>query len=177
MKTFAVPTREQVSENNKAIFDNLTKAIGMMPNLYATMAYSDNALGNYVTFQSGKTSLHAKEKEAVNLIVSQVNNCIYCLSAHTMLGKMNGFTDDQIMEIRKGSASFDAKLDALIKLAKNITERRGKADNALVDTFFAAGYNEGSLVDLIMLVGDKTIMNYLHNLTEVAVDFPLAPAL
>jgi len=47
----------------------------------------------------------------------------------------------------------------------------------LIDNFFAAGYNEGSLVDLIMLIGDKTIMNYLHNLTEVPVDFPMAPAL
>ena len=177
MKTFAVPTREQVSENNKAIFDNLNKAIGMVPNLYATLAYSDNALGNYVTFQSGKTSLRAKEKEAVNLIVSQVNDCIYCLSAHTAIGKMNGFTDEQIIEIRKGGASFDAKLDALVKLAKNITETKGKADSALVDNFFAAGYNEGSLADLIVLIGDKTIMNYLHNLTEVPVDFPLAPAL
>ena len=177
MKTFAVPTKEQVSDNNKVVFDNLKQKIGMVPNLYATMAYSDNALGNYITFQSGKTSLRAKEKEAVNLIVSQVNNCIYCLSAHTAIGKMNGFTDDQIIEIRKGSASFDAKLDALVKLAKNITETKGKADNTLVDNFFAAGYNEGTLIDLIMLIGDKAIMNYLHNLTEVPVDFPLAPAL
>jgi AhpD family alkylhydroperoxidase len=177
MKTFTVPTREQVSENNKAIFDNLNKAIGMVPNLYATMAYSDNALGNYVTFQGGKTSLRGKEKEAVNLIVSQVNNCTYCLSAHTVIGKMHGLTDDQVIEIRKGGASFDAKLDALVKLAKNITETKGKADSTLVDNFFAAGYNEGSLVDVIMLIGDKTIMNYLHNLTEVPVDFPLAPAL
>jgi hypothetical protein len=26
-------------------------------------------------------------------------------------------------------------------------------------------------------VSDKTAMNYLHNLTQVPVDFPLAPAL
>ena len=177
MKTFTVPAREQVSVNNQEIFDHLKKAIGMVPNLYATMAYSENALGNYVTFQGGKTSLRGKEKEAVNLIVSQVNNCIYCLSAHTVIGKMNGFTDEQIIEIRKGGASFDTKLNALVKLAKNITENKGKADSTLTDNFFAAGYNEGSLVDLIMLIGDKTIMNYLHNLTGVPVDFPLAPAL
>ena len=177
MKTFAVPTREQVSENNQVIFDNLKKAIGMVPNLYATMAYSENGLANYVCLQSGKTSLRGKEKEAVNLIVSQVNGCTYCQSAHTVIGKMNGFTDDQIIEIRKGGASFDAKLDALVKLAKSITENRGKADSALVDNFFAAGYNEGNLVDVIILIGDKTIMNYLHNLTNIPVDFPLAPAI
>src|SRR3569623_1492953 len=177
MKTFTVPGRDQVSEHNKAIFDSLNKAIGMVPNLYATMAYSENALGNYVTFQGGKTSLRGKEKEAVNLIVSQVNGCIYCLSAHTMLGKMNGLTDEQVIEIRKGSATFDPKLEALVKLAKSITETRGKTDVTLVDNIFAAGYNEGSLIDLIMLIGDKTIKNYMHNQTEVPVDFPLAPAL
>jgi AhpD family alkylhydroperoxidase len=177
MKTFTVPTREQVSEHNKTIFDNLNKAIGMVPNLYATMAYSENALGNYVTFQGGKTSLRGKEKEAVNLVVSQVNNCIYCQSAHTAIGKMNGFNDEQIVAIRKGGAPFDNKLDALVKLAKNVTENRGHADSILVENFFAAGYNEGSLVDLIMQIGDKTIMNYLHNLTNIPVDFPLAPAL
>jgi len=47
----------------------------------------------------------------------------------------------------------------------------------LVDNFFAAGYNEGNLVDVIILIGDKTIMNYLHNLTDIPVDFPLAPAI
>ena len=36
MKTFNVPTRENVSENNQAIFDNLNKALGFVPNLYAT---------------------------------------------------------------------------------------------------------------------------------------------
>ena len=177
MKTFAVPTREQVSENNQVIFDNLKKALGMVPNLYVTMAHSENGLGNYVTFQGGKSSLRGKEREAINLIVSEVNGCLYCLSAHTILGKMNGFTDEQIIDIRKGSAPFDAKLDALVKLTKSITINKGHADAALVDNFFAAGYNEGNLVDAIIIVGDKTIMNYLHNLTDIPVDFPLAPAL
>jgi AhpD family alkylhydroperoxidase len=127
--------------------------------------------------QNGKSSLRAKEREAINLVVSQVNGCVYCQSAHTVLGKMNGFTDEQVIGIRKGSAPFDAKLDALVKLVKNITETKGRADSSLVDSFFAAGYNEGNLVDAVINIGDKVIMNYLHNLTQIPVDFPLAPAL
>ena len=158
MKTFAVPTREQVSENNQAIFDHFKKVLGMVPNLYATMAYSENGLGNYVALQNGKSSLRGKEREAINLVVSQVNGCVYCLSAHTVLGKMNGFTDEQVIDIRKGSAPFDAKLDALVKLVKSITENKGHADSILVDNFFAAGYNEGNLVDAIIIIGDKVIV-------------------
>jgi len=79
--------------------------------------------------------------------------CRYCQSAHTALGKMNGFSDEQILEIRGGSAAFDAKLDALAKFTKSVVENRGNATLTAKDAFFAA------------------------NLTGFAIDFPLAPEL
>ena len=177
MSTFNVPQREEVSANNQAIFDQLKNNLGFVPNLFATYAYSDTALENYLTFSNAKTSLSAKEREVVNLAVSQVNNCIYCLSAHTAIGKMNGFSDAQILELRAGEASFDLKLNALAQLAKNITENRGRTDEAVLENFFAQGYTKANLVDVISLVGDKTISNYLHSTTQVPVDFPVAQPL
>ncbi|WP_291967425.1 carboxymuconolactone decarboxylase family protein [Maribacter sp.] len=177
MNTFNVPTREEVSEKNQAIFDNLKNALGFVPNLYATYANSDTALENYLNFANAKTSLSAKEKEVVNLAVSQVNNCIYCLSAHTAIAKMNGFNDEQIIELRAGKASFDSKLDALAQFAKNITENRGRTDDKVLENYFTAGYTKANLIDTISLVGDKTISNYIHSTTQVPVDFPVAPSL
>ncbi|SIQ66616.1 carboxymuconolactone decarboxylase family protein [Maribacter ulvicola] len=177
MSTFNVPTREEVSENNQVIFDNLKKALGFVPNLYATYANSDTALENYLNFANAKTSLSAKEKEVVNLAVSQVNNCIYCLSAHTAIGKMNGFSDEQILELRAGKASFDPKLDALAQLAKNITVNRGRTDQNVLENYFSVGYTKANLIDTIALVGDKTISNYVHSTTQVPVDFPVAVSL
>ena len=177
MSTFNVPKREEVSSNNQAIFDNLEKAVGFVPNLFATYAHSENALGNYLNFSNAKTSLKAKEKEVVNLAVSEVNNCLYCLSAHTAIGKMNGFTDEQILELRAGEASFDSKLDALAKLARNITENRGATDATVLENFFNAGWTKENLIDTIVLVGDKTISNYINNTTEIPVDFPVAQPL
>jgi uncharacterized peroxidase-related enzyme len=174
--SFLVPTREQVTPNNKVLFDNLQKALGFVPNLYATIAYSANGLERFLAYQNAKTSLSNKEKEAVNLIVSQVNGCVYCQSAHMVLGKMNGFTPEQLLEIREGKSS-NTKLNALVGLAADITRNRGRAGSEAVDNFFAQGYTEENLVDLVLQVSDKTAMNYLHNLTEIPVDFPLAPAL
>lgn len=176
MTTFTVPTREEVSGNNQAIFDNLNKALGFVPNLYATIAYSKNGLEKFLAYQNAITSLSNKEKEAVNLIVSQVNGCIYCQSAHLVLGNMNGFTDEQLTEIRHGKSS-DSKLNALVTLAADITKNRGNASETNVDAFFAAGYSKENLVDLVLQVSDKTAMNYLHNLTKIPVDFPLAPTI
>tara|TARA_R110001583_G_scaffold69601_9_gene197230 strand:+ start:7859 stop:8407 length:549 start_codon:yes stop_codon:yes gene_type:complete len=177
MRDFNVPKREEVSTSNQAIFDNLKKAVGFVPNLYATYAHSENALANYLALSNAKTSLSAKEKEVVNLAVSQVNDCSYCLAAHTAIGKMNDFTDNQILELRSGKASFDTKLNALARLAKNITENRGATDEAVIADFFSAGWSKENLVDTIVLVGDKTISNYLHKTTDVPVDFPAAQTL
>lgn len=177
MSTFNVPKREEVTSKNQEIFDTLKKAVGFVPNLFATYAHSENALGNYLNLSNAKTSLKTKEKEVVNLAVSQVNNCVYCLSAHTAIGKMNGFTDEQILELRAGNASFDNKLDALAKLAKNITENRGATDNQVLENFFEAGWTKENLIDTIVLVGDKTISNYINNTTEIPVDFPVAQPL
>jgi uncharacterized peroxidase-related enzyme len=174
MAIFNVPSRAEVNETNKEIFDNLEKQVGFVPNLYATYALSDNALSNYLTFSGSKTSLNNKEKEVVNLAVSEVNGCTYCLAAHTAIAKSNGFTEGQILELRAGKASFQSSYDALAQLAKNITENRGKADEAVVDAFLAVGYTQENLIDTIVLVGEKTISNYIHNLTDVPVDFPTA---
>jgi AhpD family alkylhydroperoxidase len=170
-----VPTREQVSPANQAHFDNLKKGLGMVPKLYATLALSENALGNYLAFQNAKSSITGKAREVINLVVSQVNQCAYCLAAHTAIGGMVGFTPEQIIEIRRGTASFDAKLDALARLVKNIAVERGHADPARVQAFFDAGWTQENLVDTIVVVGDKTVTNYLHGTTKVPVDFPAAP--
>jgi uncharacterized peroxidase-related enzyme len=177
MTTFPVPTRDGVSPANQAMFDALHKQLGMVPNLYATLAHSETALATYLALQSAKSSLSAKAREVVNLVVSEVNACAYCLAAHTVIGKMNGFTDAQVLEIRSGTAGFDTRLDALARLVKSIATARGHADPALVQAFLAAGWTPGNLVDVVVAIGDKTVTNYLHGVTQVPVDFPPAPAL
>jgi hypothetical protein len=60
--TFEVPTRDQVSESNQAIFDHMQKAFGMVPNLYATFALNETALADYLALQNRKSTLSAKRK-------------------------------------------------------------------------------------------------------------------
>ncbi len=172
--TFSVPTREEVTPINQGLFDNLKKGLGFVPNLYAYFGKSETALGDYLAFQNRKSSLRAKEREVINLVVSQINGCRYCQSAHTVLGKMNGFTDEQIIELRHGAASFDNKLDALAKFTASVTENRGRASIDAKEAFFAAGYTEVNLIDVVIVIGDKIISNYIHNLTGFEIDFPIA---
>ena len=177
MISFNVPTRADVSPANQTLFDALQKGLGMVPNLYATLAHNETALGDYLTLQNRKSTLRAKEREVVNLVVSQVNGCQYCLSAHTAIGKMNGFTDEQVLEIRSGTAPFDEKLDALARFVRTTTELRGHPAPEAVEALLAAGYTQANVIDIVITIGDKVITNFLHGITQVPIDLPIAPAL
>lgn len=128
-------------------------------------------------YKTGNQPLTAKEKEVVNLVTSQLNQCKYCQSAHTVIGQLHGFSKEQILAIRKGTIDFNDKLDALAKFTTAVVNNRGKASQEAIHTFFEAGYDEANMIDVVMMIGDKIISNYIHNLANFEIDFPLAEEL
>lgn len=178
MANIQVPTRDQVDAKSQGIFDNLQKALGTVPNLYATIGYSSDALESFLGFSgaAGKGSFTGKEIEAIKLAVSEVNACQYCLAAHTTLGKMAGFTEEETIALRATTIE-DTRLNAITSLAKEIAQNRGKASDNALENFFEQGFEEKALVDLIATVTAVTFTNYVHGATKVAVDFPAAQPL
>jgi len=71
----------------------------------------------------------------------------------------------------------DIIVESLDQWGKGIAENQGHADPQLVENFYAAGYNKGSLMDVVIAVGDKIISNYVFALTDVPIDFSIAPEL
>ena len=179
MKTISVPEKEQLSFGAQSILEFIEKKMGKIPNLYATIGYSSSALKSMLETEASlahDTSFTTKEREAINLIVSQVNECDYCLAAHTTLAKMRGFTEDDTLEIRKGSFS-EEKLDAVIKLAQSIANNKGNAGNGALENFFNAGFDEKALIELTALVALRSFTNYVFANTRIPIDFPLAQAI
>jgi uncharacterized peroxidase-related enzyme len=177
MQELNVRSYSEVNEANRNIFDTMKKNIGFVPNIYATLANSDTAPARFLAFDNGPTSLSNRQKEVVKLVVSQVNGCRYCQSAHSVVAKMNGFTGEQILEIRSGEASFDENIDALARLTRQLVTARGNVDDQYIRAFYDAGFTNENLVDVLLTIASITALNYLHNLSQVPVDFPVAPEL
>lgn len=179
MKTITVPTNDQLNDQSRTILEKVKAKIGMVPNLYATIGYSSSALKGMLDFEAEiahDVIFSPKEREAINLIVSEVNQCEYCLAAHTALAKMRGFTEEETILIRK--AIFpDARLNTVILLAESVAVNKGKAEEKFVTAFFEAGYNEKALMDLLALIALRTFTNYVFSVTAIPIDFPEAPAI
>ncbi len=178
MKNLEHLSFEEASNETKEIFTSLKEKMGQVPNVYATIGNSSKALRGILnlntTLSEGEFS--GKEVEAIALSVAQVNECNYCLAAHTTVGKMQGFTEDETVEIRTGEIK-DEKLKALTELAKQITVTRGNPDQGLINNFFTAGYSKAALSELIGFIAVNTITNYINHLAETDIDFPIAPEL
>ncbi|MES2425333.1 MAG: carboxymuconolactone decarboxylase family protein [Bacteroidota bacterium] len=178
MKKITVPAAEQVSPESQELFGQLHKRMGKVPNLYATIGYSHHALKAFLEFDATLTKgvFNGKEREAIALVVSEVNQCEYCLAGHTLLAIKNGLSMDDTLNIRRGHVA-DKKLNTIVELAKSIAETKGMPDNGLLENFYEAGYNEGALMELIGLITVRIFTNYVYAMTNVPVDFPAAVAL
>jgi AhpD family alkylhydroperoxidase len=173
LTNIAVPTKEQVNTESRAIFNQLEGQLGFLPNIYATIGYSSNALSSFLAFSgaAGKGTFSTKEIEAIKLAVSDSNNCAYCKSAHTAIAKMNGFSEDEILHLRKATIE-DEKLNSLTSLAREISENAGHISAESRQKFFDTGYDEKALIDFAAVVTAVTFTNYIHGITQVPVDFP-----
>jgi AhpD family alkylhydroperoxidase len=147
MKNITVPTNDQLSPESQQLLEFYIKKLGRIPNLYATIGYSSNALKAMLEFEEelNHSVFSAKEKEAIYLVVSQVNGCEYCLAAHSLLAAKRGYKNEEILNLRRGLAT-DAKLQTALQLAKAIAENKGAVEDNLKNAFFEAGYNEPALM-------------------------------
>lgn len=151
----------------------IKEKIGMVPNLYATLAKAPAALNGLLQVNAAISAgkLTAKEREIVALATSQANTCGYCLSAHTLLGKNAGLTQEQTQAARAGQGSTPRET-AISAFAKALIENRGHLSAQVLDGFRKNGLTEGDLLEIIANVAATTLTNYANNVAGTHIDFP-----
>lgn len=151
----------------------LHRNLGMVPNLYATLAHSPALLNGFLAFAEalGKGRLTASQRELLALAIGQANACQYCLSAHTLLASKAGFSAQEIRAARLGQAS--APLDhALLQLATALVNQRGVISDEQLASARAAGVDDELLLEVLGQVVVNTLTNYGNHLAATEIDFP-----
>jgi len=104
----------QVSESEakgKAakLYEGIKEKMGRVPNVHQAMAVNPGFLEAMLKLAAaaGK-GLDMKTKELINIAVSSVNNCRYCLDAHVAIAKKHGVTDDEIHAAVECAAAMSA---------------------------------------------------------------------
>ncbi len=147
-------------------------------NIFKGLANSGAAFNAYVQFSGAlkEGQLSDAEREVIALAMGELNNCDYCLAAHTMVAKGAGLDADTVLKIRQGEPD-DPKHQALVTLTHRLAEGRGWVEEADLEAFKQAGYDDGAIVEVVAAVALNTFTNYFNHLNETEVDLPRAPAL
>jgi uncharacterized peroxidase-related enzyme len=164
-------------EPTQQLFSAVKARLGKVPNMMKTMAHSPALLEGYLAFSGAlnKGVLHEVVRQQIALFVSQQNDCEYCLSAHTLIGRHAGLSREQVLLARQGQAQ-DGKQQAVLNLVQNILDWHGDVSNEQFAAARAAGLTDAEIGEVVGHVALTTLTNYFNQLTQADVDFPRVSA-
>ena len=156
------------------LFDAIRKKMGGVPNIMRAMAQSPAALEAYLGFSGAVEGgrFTAAQRELVALAAAGENSCDYCASAHSALGKMAGLEPTDMQQVVAGG-DLDGADGAIIAMTRKIVAQRGVLSDAEIEAFYAAGFDQGHLVELIALSALNIFTNYFNHIAATEIDFPV----
>jgi uncharacterized peroxidase-related enzyme len=172
MTDFTVHTEATAPEASKPIIQGARKAYGFLPNLMAVFAESPAMAEAYGTLSTifDKTDLSATERQVILMTNNRLNNCTYCMAAHSTISEMQKVPTDVIEALRTDTPIADAKLEALRVFAARINESRGHVSQGDLDAFLAAGYTKANVLEVILGTGLKVLSNYTNHVADTPLD-------
>lgn len=157
----------------KTLLDGVKAKVGAVPNLFRVLAHAPAALEAYLhvgTALSGGR-FDAKLREQIAVAVAECNQCQYCLSAHTFIGRKVGLSDEALTDARAARGG-DARSDAILKLARAIVVGRGTLRSVDIEHARVAGLDDADVIETIANVVHNIFSNYVNHVAGTPVDFP-----
>ena len=174
----------------RPLLDAVQQQLGSVPNLFRLVANSPAALEGYLGMSGAlaKGGLPAQTRERIALAVAQINDCGYCLSAHSYLGKNLAKLSDAEIAANRHGTSLDPKADAAVRFATKVVQARGHVSDADVQArghvsdadvqaVRMAGYDDAQIVEIVQHIALNTWTNYVNSVAQTEIDFPVAVAL
>ena len=168
---------ESATGSNKDIFAAFQKGLGMVPNMARAMANSPAVLQSYAQFSGamGTARLSPQIREQIALLTAESNDCTYCLSAHSALGKLNGLSQAQIDGARRLESSDPHTLAALT-FARAVIDTRGGILEGDLRAIRSAGFSDAEIAEIVAAVALNFFTNFFNRAFDVEVDFPRVEA-
>jgi len=172
MTAFTIHTVDTAPEESKAILEGAKKQTGMVPNLFGVLAESPNTLKAYQQLHQlfSDTSFDAEELTVVWQTINVENECTYCVPAHTGIAHSMKVDPALIEALRNKTAMPTVKLQALQDTTLSIVRNRGHISEAELATFYAAGYGQQQVLEIILGLSQKVISNYTNHVAKTPVD-------
>lgn len=174
MTDFTLHDTATAPEKSRPLLENSLKGFGMIPGLHAVMAEAPGILEGYQKLHQLvlDSSFDKDEMTVVWQTINVENACHYCVPAHTGIAKSMKVSDDITNALRDEAPLPSDKLEALRTFTLSVMRKNGNVSNEDLNAFYDAGYAHRQVLEVILVLSQKVMSNYVNHIAETPVDDP-----
>jgi hypothetical protein len=146
---------------------------GRLANLHAQMAHSPAVLTAYTSLRAvlaEHSTFDQKVGAALTLATAAGAGNGYMIRIAGRLAHMNGWTEEQVTALRKGTPTGDAKIDMLTGLVREAAANSGNVTGATWKAAQQAGWSDEQLAGAFAYVGATVFTGYFLNYAQTDMD-------
>lgn len=149
-----VPPRTALDPATQAYFAKCDEKIGFVPNVLLSYSFDAKKLRGFTEMYNelmlGESGLAKLEREMIAVVVSSINHCFYCLTAHgAAVRQISGDPKlGELMVMNYRAAGLAPKLRAALDFAAKLTETPDKIVEADREALRQAGWSDKDIWDI-----------------------------
>ena len=163
----------ELDERQKAYFAKCQEKLGMVPNVLKAYAFNPVKLQAFADMYNdlmlGDSGLSKLEREMIAVVVSSVNRCFYCLTAHgaTVRALSGDPRLGELMVMNWRAAELEPRHLAMLAFAWKLTERPAEIVEEDRQALREAGFSERDIWDIAAVASFFNMSNRMATATDM----------
>jgi len=168
-----LPMVDPLPPATQKYFDICTDKLGMIPNVLQAYAFDIDKLNTFTALYNdlmlGQSNLTKLEREMIAVVVSAVNKCFYCLTAHgAAVRELSGdpvLGEMLVMNYRV--ADLDLRTRMMLDFAVKLTEAPEIVEEDDREALRAAGFSDRDIWDIASVAAFFNMTNRVASAVDM----------
>lgn len=167
-----LPAVDPLPEATQKYFDLCEEKIGFVPNVLRSYAHNIDKLNAFTAMYNdlmlGESGLSKLEREMIAVVVSSINKCYYCLTAHgAAVRQLSGNPElGEMLVMNYRVAPLSAREKAMLEFAELMTEASHRIEEADRQKLRDAGITDAEIWDIAAVAGFYNMSNRISSATD-----------
>ena len=160
-----LPMADPLPEATQKYFDICQDKLGMIPNVLQAYAFDSDKLNTFTAFYNdlmlGNSGLSKLEREMIAVVVSSINSCFYCLTAHgAAVRELSGnpLLGEQLVMNYK-AAELDDRQRAMLDFAALLTRSSASVEERHRQGLRDQGFSDRDIWDITSVAASFNMTN------------------
>lgn len=167
-----LPPVEPLPPETQRYFDICVEKLGFVPNVLSAYAFNIDKLNGFTAMYNdlmlGKSGLSKLEREMIAVVVSSINHCFYCLTAHgAAVRKLSGDPVlGEVLVMNYRAADLSPRHKAMLDFAEKITEASHKIEEPDRQALRDVGFTDADIWDITSVAAFFNMSNRVSSAVD-----------